>query len=135
MLRHHIKKDLKFMVLKRELTFVLPYLCNLSFDLKTRLGWTIERDLPYCKMKIIFRSKCKLNTLLRFRDPLEREIRYEIIYRYTCSTCKITYYVKTFCHFFTGVAEHMEISSLTGKQLKTLHSLQYLIIYCSAIAP
>ena len=66
-----IKKDLNFMVPKRELTFVLPYLGKLSFDLRTRLRGTIERDLPYCKLKKNFRSKCKLNTLFRFKDPLE----------------------------------------------------------------
>ena len=51
------------MVSKRELTFVLPYLGKLSFDLRTRLRRTIERDLPYCKLKIIFRSKCRFNTI------------------------------------------------------------------------
>ena len=34
------------MVPKSELTFVLPYLSKLSFDLKTRLRRTIRRDLP-----------------------------------------------------------------------------------------
>ena len=67
------------MVPKRELTFVLPYLGKLSFDLRTRLRRTIERDLPHCKLKIIFRSKCRLNTLFRFKDPLEKKIRSGII--------------------------------------------------------
>ena len=53
-----IKKDLNFMVPKRELTFVLPYLGKLSFDLRTRLRQSIERDLPYSKLKILSRSKC-----------------------------------------------------------------------------
>ena len=57
------------MVPKRELTFGLPYLGNLSFDLRTRLRRTIERDLPYWKLKLVFKSKCGLNTL-RFKDPL-----------------------------------------------------------------
>ena len=57
-----IKKDLNFMVPKRELTFVLPYLGKLSLDLRTRLRRTIERDLPCCKQKVIFRSKCRLYT-------------------------------------------------------------------------
>ena len=50
------------MVLKRELTFVLPYLGKLSVDLRTRLSRTIEIDLPYRKLKVIFRSKCIVNT-------------------------------------------------------------------------
>ena len=79
-----IKKDLNFMVPKRELIFVLPYLGKLSLDLRTRCRRTIERDLPYCKLKKIFRSKCRLNTLFRLKDPLEKKIRSGIIYRYTC---------------------------------------------------
>ena len=94
-----IKKDLNFIVSKRELTFILPYSGMLSFDLRTRLRRTIERDLPYCKLKIIFRSKYRLNTLFRLKDPLEKKIRSGIIYRYTSSNCKVTYYGKTFRHF------------------------------------
>ena len=84
------------MVPKRELTFVLPYLGKLSFDLRARLRRTIERDSPYCKLKITFRSKCRLNTLFQFKDPLEKKIHSGIIYRYTRSNCMVTYYGKTF---------------------------------------
>ena len=130
-----IKKDLNFIVPKKELAFVLPYLGKLSFDLRTRLRRTIERDLPYCKLKIIFRSKCRLNTLFRLKDPLEKKIRSGIIYHYTCSNCKVTYCGKTFRHFYTKAAEHMGISNLTGEHLKKLNSLQYLTIYCSVTSP
>ena len=68
-----IKKDLNFMVPKGELTFVLPYLGTLSLDFRTRLRRTIGRDLSYCKLKIIFRSKRRLNTLFRFKDRLEKK--------------------------------------------------------------
>ena len=130
-----IKKDLNFMVPKRELAFVLPYLGKLSFDLRTRLRRTIERDLPHCKLKIIFRCKCRLNTLFRFKDPLQKKIRSRTIDRYTCSNCKVTYYGKTFCHFCTRAAKHMEISNFIGKRLKNVKSLQNLTVYCSVIAP
>ena len=48
-----IKKDLNIMVPKRELSFVLPYLGKISFDLRTTLRRAIERDLPYYKFKTI----------------------------------------------------------------------------------
>ena len=115
-----IKKDHNFMAPKRELTFVLTYLSKLSFDLRTRLRRTVERDLPYCKLKKVFRSKCRVNTLFRFKDPLKKKIRSGIIYRYTCSNYKVTYYGKTFRHFYTRAAAHMEISNLTGKCLKSV---------------
>ena len=98
----------------------MPYLGKFSFDLRTRLRRTIERDLTYCKLKIIFRSKCKFNTLFRFKDPLEKKIHSRIIYHYTCSNWKVTYYGKIFCPFYTRAAEHMGISNLTGKRLKNV---------------
>ena len=94
-----IKKDLNFMVPIKELTFVLPYLGKLSLDLRTRLRRTIERDLPYCKLKVIFRSKCRLNTLFRSKDPLEKKVHSGIIYRHTCSNCKVISNGKTYRHF------------------------------------
>ena len=37
-----------------------------------------------------------------------------------CSNCKVTYYGKTYRHFFTRAAKHMGISYLTGKCLKSV---------------
>ena len=87
------------MVHKRELTFVLLYLGKLSPDLRTRLRLTMKIDLPYRKLKVIFRSKCILNTLFRYEHPLGKKIHSGIIYRYTCSNCLVTYYGKTFRYF------------------------------------
>ena len=93
--RLFVQRDLDFTVPKRELICILPYLSKSSIDLRTKLGRTIERNLPLCKLKKIFRSKCKLNTLFHFQDSLERKICSKIIYRYRCSNCNITYYGKT----------------------------------------
>ena len=115
-----VQRDLNFTIPKRELICVLPYLGKASLDLRTKLRRTIERNLPFCKLKIIFRSKCRLNTLFHFKDSLEKKIRSGIIYRYRCSNCNVTYYGKTFRHFYTRAAEHMGISNLTGKRLKNV---------------
>ena len=103
-----------------ELTFVLGYLGKSSLDLRTRVRRTIERDLPYCKLKVIFRSKCRLNTLVQFKDSLEKKIRSGITYRYMCGNCRVIYREKTFCHFHTRATQHMGTSTLTGKRLKNV---------------
>ena len=106
------------MVPKRELTFVLPSLVKLSLDLRLRLRQTIETDLPYCQLKVFFRSKCRLATLFQLKIHLTKKIHSGIIYCYTCINYKVTYYRKTFCHDYTRATEHMMISNLTGKHLK-----------------
>ena len=120
-----IQRDLNFTVPKRELICVFLNLGQASLDLRTKLRQTIERNLPFCKLKMVFRSKCRL---FHFQYSLEKKIHSGIIYRYRCSNCNVTYYGKTYCHFYTRMAEHMGVSNLTGKCLKKLSSLQYLTI-------
>ena len=86
------------MVPKRELICVLLYLGKNVFDLRVRLTRIIEGNLPYCQLKVIFRSKGRLNTLFRFKDLLENKNP----------------------SFYIRVAEHMGISILTGKCLKNV---------------
>ena len=69
-------------------------------------------------IKVIFQSPCKLHSLFHYKDSLQKKICSDIVYRYRCSNCKVTYYGKTNCHFFTRAAEHMGIFNLTEKHLK-----------------
>ena len=107
-----VQSDLNFTVPKRELICVLPYLGKASLDLRTKLKQTIERNLPFCNLKIILRSKCRLKTSFHIKGSLEKKIRCGIIYGYTCSNWNVTYYGKTFRHFYTRAAEHMGVSNL-----------------------
>ena len=91
-----VQRELNFTVLKRELICVLQYLRKASRDLRTKLRRTIEKNLPFSKLKIIFRYKYRLDTLFHFKDSLEKEIHSGVIYCYRCSNCNITYYGKTF---------------------------------------
>ena len=70
-------------------------------QLRTRLVNSIESNLKFCKLKVIFQSSCKLNSFLRYKDSLQKKIRSDIVYRYLCSNYKATYYGKTYRHFFT----------------------------------
>ena len=89
-------------------------------NIGTCLVNSIESNLKFCKLKVIFQSPCKLSSLFRYKDSVKKEIRSDIVYRYTCSNCKVTYYRKTYRHFFTRAAEHMGISNLIGKRLKSV---------------
>ena len=113
-----IKKKVVLKVLKKELICFLPFLGKKSMQLRTRFVNSIESNLKFCELKLIFQSPCKLNSLFRYKDSLQKKIRCDIVYRYMCSNCKVTYYGKTYHPFFTRAEEHMGISNLTGKRLK-----------------
>ena len=74
----------------------------------------------FCSLKVVFQSPCKLRSLFHFKDTLDKKIRSDLVYRYTCSNCNVTYYGKTYRHFFTRAAEHMGISNLTEKRVKNV---------------
>ena len=87
-------------------------------QLRTHLVNSIERNFKFCKLKVIFQSSCKLNSLFRYKDSLQKKIHSDIVYRYMCSNYKVTYYGKTYLHFCTRSAGHMGISNLTKKRIK-----------------
>ena len=108
---------------KLQLVCVLPYTGKSSLDLRARLRRTIEKNIPFCKLNVVFRSTCSLSNLLRFKYSLEKKILSGIVYRYTCSNCKVTYDGKTFQCFFTRASGQMGTSNLTGKRIKNAKEL------------
>ena len=61
-------------VLKRELVCVFPFLGNMSLEIKKRLQNAIERTLPYCKLKVIFKSSSKIVNHAHFKDVLPKKL-------------------------------------------------------------
>ena len=115
---------------KLQIVRVLPYTGKSSLDLRAHLRRTIEKNILSCKLNVVFRSICRLGNLLRFNDSIEKEILSEIVYRYTCSNCKVNYDRKLFWHIFTKTSEHMATSNLIGKHIKNAKDLrisQYLL--------
>ena len=98
---------------KKQLVCVLPFIGKKSLQLRSRLVMSIQGNLQFCSLKVVFHSPCKLRSLFHFKDILDKKIRSNLVYRYTCSNCNVTYYGKTYRNIFTRAAEHMGISNLT----------------------
>ena len=54
-------------VKKKELFILLPYLGNLPLALGKRLQNSINKNLPFCKIKVIFKSTTRLRNFLEAR--------------------------------------------------------------------
>ena len=61
---------------------------------------SIQQNLKFCSLNLIFQSPCKLNTLFKFKDSQDKKIHSDLIYCYTCSNCNVTYYGKAYPTFF-----------------------------------
>ena len=99
-------------------------------QLRSKLVKSVQNNLSLCQ--VVFQSPYKLHTLFRFKDTLDKKIRSDLVYRYSCSSCNATCYGKTYRYFFTRAAVHMGISNLTGKRLKNVKesAVSYLLLQC-----
>ena len=105
---------------KNELVCVLPFIGKKSLEFRYRLVESIQQVLKFCSLNVICQSPRNWQTLFKFKDSLDKKIRTDLIYRYTCSNCNVTYYGKTYRHFFTRAAEHTTIFNLTEKRVKNM---------------
>ena len=58
-----VKNKVGLTVPKLQLVCVLPYTGKPSLDLIARLRCTIEKNIPFCKLNVVFRSTCRLDKL------------------------------------------------------------------------
>ena len=93
------QKIIEHTVHKKELFLVLPYLGMPSLCLRTRLQKSINSNISFCKIKIIFKSSKRLANGFRFNDKIPLCLRCNIVYKFTCGRCNATYYSISCRHF------------------------------------
>ena len=103
---------------KKQLFIVLPFMGNTSAIIKTGLAKALNKRLPFCKLRVIFKSTNRLKSYFNFKDVLPEPLRSCQIYNFTCGSCNASYHGKTFRHFKVRVSEHQGVSPRTGKLLK-----------------
>ena len=102
---------------KKNLVIVLPFPGKLSLDLRTSLS--NSRNLPFCKIRVIFKSSIRISNFLQFKDKRSYCFRSNVIYEFSCGRCNATYYGQRCQHLSVRVGEHFSVSPLTGKISKS----------------
>ena len=95
---------------------------DLVTDLRTCLKNSISKNLPFCKIRVIFKSTTRISNFFRFKDKMPYCLRSNVVYKFSCGRCNATYYSKTCRHLSVKVGEHSGVSPLTGKKSKSKKS-------------
>ena len=103
---------------KKDLMIALTYVDKFSFQIRTRINRNMKNKLPYCNVRFVFQTKCKISNLLTFKDKIPSFLHSGIVYKFQCGSCNATYYGKSKRHFKVRMCEHLGISALTGKRVK-----------------
>ena len=69
---------------KKELFNALPYLGKLSLAIRTPLRNRINKNLPFCKIRVIFKSMTRLSNFLRCKDKVPFNLRSNVVYKFSC---------------------------------------------------
>ena len=93
-----------------------------SLCLRTRLQKSINSNISFCKIKVIFKSSTRLANFFRIKDMIPLCLRSNIVYKFACGRCSATYYCETCRHFKVRVGKHSSISHLTNKRSKSKKS-------------
>ena len=97
---------------KKELFIILQCLGMSYLCWTTRLQMSININISFCKIKIIFKSSIGLANLFGFKDNIPLCLRSNIVYMFTSGRCNATYYGKACRHFKVRVGEHSGISRI-----------------------
>lgn len=110
----------------------MPLTGTSSVDLRAYLRYTIDKNMPLYKHKVVFRSTCRVGNFGNMKDSLEKKIHSKLVLRYTCSNCKVIYYGKTLLSFFfksIGIHWNFESNWRRFKDTKELAISDYLLQY------
>ena len=80
----------------------------------------LQKKLPFCKLKIIFKTSRRLSSCFPFKDRLPKSFMSGVIYKYTCAECNLGYIGCSKRFWEKRLEEHLHVSALTGKPLSGL---------------
>ena len=94
---------------KKQVQSILPFLGPLSFKIKSRLQKCFKNYIPYCSLKVVYRSRSRISNFFNFKDVVNTKLSSHIVYKFMCSCCNATYYGQTQRHFFVRASEHLTL--------------------------
>ena len=106
---------------KLSVLILLPYLGVHSIRLKRKLNKFLGKIYPHIDFQFIFQSAKRIENFFPFKDRAPKHARSSIVYKFTCSSCKATYYGKISRHFIVRCREHLGVNK-KGKSIKGVSS-------------
>ena len=84
-----IDKKIYALAPKKELVCMLPFIGKKSLQSRSKLVKSVQNNLSFCHLKVVFQSPYKLHTLFCFKDTVNQKIRSHLVYRYSCSSSNV----------------------------------------------
>ena len=104
---------------KKEILIMLPFIGKESFEIRNRINSCLRKNFPVIDLKVVFQTKIRLSNLFNYKDKISKDLQSNLVYKFSCNICNDIYYGKTIRHFKVRSCEHLGLTPLTGKRVKT----------------
>ena len=105
---------------KMEVSIILPFLGSTSVSVKNSLVRSFRNILPFCNIKVIFKTSNRLSFYFKYKDSFPKSLLSHVLYKYTCAKCNLSYVGYTARYWEKRLEEHTHLSARTGKPLKNV---------------
>ena len=82
----------------------------------------IQQSYPQVHLRTLYKSCNTFGSHFSWKDKIPIECMSNLVYKYTCESCKAFYIGKTESQFKCRISQHMGVSPRTGKDVKKAHS-------------
>ena len=92
-------------------------------DIRNLCGKNCSVCISSQEIIILIRSLgASYTPFFKYKDTVPKELRSNVVYKYTCPQCSGTYVGETSRHLKTRIAEHRGVSARTGRQMCNVRS-------------
>ena len=115
-------KETNIAVEKEPLVLVLPYFGSTSLQTRAKLKKSLKNILNCRKLQIALKNKITLGNNFHFKDQIPKDLTSGVFYKFQCGFYNDFYYGKCVRHLNVRICEHIGISPLIKKQVKSKNS-------------
>ena len=78
-------------VQKMPLCFYMPYLGQISLQLRRKISRLLRKAYPCVDFRVVFRSGRRIEHFCPFKDRIPKNVCSHVVYKYSCSGCQACY--------------------------------------------
>ena len=110
---------LNYDVPKPILYFTTSFLGDVSKNMAREVRNILQEHYPQIHLRVLYKSCNTVGNHFSYKDKIPEECVSNLIYKYTCDSCKAVYIGKTQLQFRCRISQHMGVSPRTGKEIAT----------------
>jgi hypothetical protein len=117
---YNTNESSKIITVPKDITYIsLPYIGQQSYDMIKYFKNILANYYPQVNFQFVLVNPFSIKSLFRFKDKLPIELHANIIYKFTCETCKSFYIGSSTKQFKIRYSQHLGTSFRTGRPLTT----------------